>query len=264
MLLSVNARKCIIFYFGFCLLYLLVQLAVTSTVSFFHFLLEHDMATIDGWISKNNWELIVLAKVITFIVCLKFVSLNYADKFQLKEEIKQRLSYPSLTGILFCIFLVGVITFVSQYFYVPAKINMETEGEFLSAYLGVIAFLLTDLVFLFFVGLVYPATQQDKNPLFLSYLILFGLSTHLSIPYLGIYLILALLHFITLYYFTQKNRFSDALLYCFITVAPMNSLLGLNFFSGWEESRSFELQFFLVAVIVWMVAFVYDRFSSLN
>ena len=263
-MLSVNARKSFVFYFGFCLLYLLTQLAVNSTVSFFHFLLEHDMATIDGLISKNNWELIVLSKVITFFVCLKFVSLNYADKYQLTTELKKRISYPTQTGILFSLFLVGVITVVSEYFYVPAKINLDTEGEFLSSYLGVIAFMLTDLVFLFFVSLVYPTEKKDRSFFFILHLILFGLSTYLSIPYLGIYLILALLHFITLYYFTRMGRFSDAVLYCFVTVAPMNSILGLNLFSGWEESRSFELQFFIVAIIIWSIAFIYDRFSRLN
>lgn len=264
MVISSNAKKNIFFYFGLSLLFFLIHTALTSSVSFFHFLLEHDMATIDGWISKNRWELLVLSKLVSFYVCLKFLRLNYKEKLKFWDEFKDQLKRPSIKGIFFSLFLIGVMVLISRQFYTPAKIPVEAEGEFISSYLGIIFFLLLDMAFLFFLTLIYKLEKVDQLMTFCCQTAVFSLFTFLTIPYLSIYLILALLHFITLYYFTLTNRFSDGVFYCVATVAPMNSLLGLNLFSGWEESRSYEVQFFLAAIVVWLLAFGYERFSRLN
>ncbi len=261
---SINARKSLFFYFGYSVLYFIIHMAITSSVSFFHFLLEHDMATIDGWISKNRWELLVVAKSLSFFICLKFLNLNYREKISFWDELKAGFNYPTQKGILFSLFLVGVVTVVSKYFYAPANIAVDNEGEFVSSFFGIIIFLHLDMTFLYLLSVIYKVGDSDKRLLFLGAAFLFAFATHLTIPYLGVYLILALLHFITLYHFSLTNRYSDGVFYCFATVAPLNSLLGLNLFSGWEENRSFELQFFLFAVFIWSVGFAYDRFSRLN
>ncbi len=261
---SLNCRKNIYYYLIFSLIYLLVHIGLYSTVSFFHFLLDHDMATIDSWISKNNWEMIFFSKLSAFFICLKFISLNYSDRIHFWTEFKLRFHIPSLRGVLFCSFLVGIIVYLAKIYYIPAKINLELEDSAISAYLGSIGFFGLDTVLLLLISTVYPIDRKEKNKLYLISLIIFSLTTKLSIAYLGAYLILAILHFSTLFLLSMNGRLSDATLYGFIVIGPLNSSLGLNLFSGWEETRSYGLQFFIVLVFVWLTGLLYYRFSRLN
>jgi hypothetical protein len=73
---SLGARKILLYYFGYSILFLIFHLATISLVSFFHFLLDHDMSVIENWLYRNAWEMILLSKALAGFIIIKALQLN--------------------------------------------------------------------------------------------------------------------------------------------------------------------------------------------
>ena len=257
-----NFRKNIQYYFCFLLLFFIVHVFIYSTVSFFHFLLGHDMSTIESWISRNHWDVLVLSKVIALALCWKALHLNLTGSASFWDILKGHLDYPSIKICLTSVFLLGTTLMLGGYFSNANVFELGKEGFNASIFLGSGLFFFIDFLFLFVLRQVYVVQDESKVRLWLLFVLMFGLFTKLAIPYLGYYLIVALLHFISLLIIGSPNKLSDAALYCLVIVAPLNAFFGMNLVAGWGQS--YGVIYFFGLVVAWIVGLVYYRLSLLN
>lgn len=86
-ILKSHLFKQILFYSLFCFVLWLFHLMVISIITFFHFLLNHNIRTVGDWISDRGWQIIILSKVLIFYLATLFINL----------KLSKNLSWSSLT-----------------------------------------------------------------------------------------------------------------------------------------------------------------------
>ena len=61
-------QKIGLYYLGYCGSLILIQISLVSIVAFFHFLLDHDMAVVENWLTRNAWEMLCFSKITALII----------------------------------------------------------------------------------------------------------------------------------------------------------------------------------------------------
>jgi hypothetical protein len=238
--LTFGVRKILLYYFGFSALFLIIHLSLISLVSFFHFLLDHEMAVIENWLYRNAWEIIIIAKFTAAYLTMKALKLNNYSILNLVEILKSDIWKPNrkiIVLILFwsIIFYALILQFGGQLSHNPKA----TEFTHIS-YLGSIFFYLTD----FFVinVLVRNVEIKDRRKfsiLILSLLVLFLLFTKAALPYINKYYVFIILHFAVLlvFLFKERKKLINPILYSAVIIGPFSSHYGLDIV--WDNAHSF-------------------------
>lgn len=81
------------FFLSYIVVFLLIYLFTVSIVIFFHFLLDHSLGIIEGWIFYRGWRIIIFSKIVTFYIVTVFLTVN--TNINLKQLIKDRLKRVS-------------------------------------------------------------------------------------------------------------------------------------------------------------------------
>ena len=232
--LSTEGKRVILYYALFCFLFVFLNLLIVSVFIFFHFLLDHDMSTIENWLNRNAWEILTMSKLGSLYFTAKITKLNLVDETKYRDLLKSSLTLPSIK-------IFGVIVFILIIFYAfitqfGARLQTEQfkQDLFYSSFLGSFFFYFCDFVILYILSRVYPPKDLLKV-LYIS-LVMFVISSKLALPYLNKYYIFLIMHFVTLFYFMSKDNFSDSLLYSLFVIAPLSSLYGLDIV--WDSAYS--------------------------
>jgi uncharacterized membrane protein len=90
-----NLLKHLLFLFLGLLMLWGVHIIELSLVSFFHFLLDHRLAVIEGWVFDKAWEMILIAKVLPILFLLKFVYLKSQSRHPLRDQFFSGINIPS-------------------------------------------------------------------------------------------------------------------------------------------------------------------------
>jgi hypothetical protein len=261
-----NSRKIILYYFIYCFVFVFAHLGLVSIFSFFHFLLDHDLNTVENWLSLNGWELLVTSKVIAFFTVLYLLKMNNYKEISFKTLFQRMELQPHKK-------IVGVILFILIIFhlYVRELGGSIEYGVIRSEYLY-ISFLCSSLFYLIDFAIIYvleyyyePVPGSFKVRL-MSLLLLFLVSIKVAQPFLdGIYLIL-FIHFVAMYYFCRKKYFTNGLLYSLFVISPLSAVYGLDIV--WSNSYSFiqfENQIPVFGFIgIWALALTYFHYSRID
>lgn len=260
-LFSSSARKLLIYYFIYCILFLLFYLALVSTISFFHFLLDHEMGIIENWLNRNTWETLIFSKLLSALCTVKSLMLNNYNYLSFKGFFQDKLKLPEIkVGVIVLFIVIFLYALLNQFG--SELINRETEITFsITSYLGSILFYLVDIFVLFYSFVHMDLTKRQKYILMMFIPIIFFITTKIALPYVEKYTLFIFLHVITLsiFMFQDKSNFSNVLLYTFVVIGPLSTLLGIDLV--WDNSYAFYTYPSTVPILgiflIWVSAIVY-------
>lgn len=250
-------------YFLYCFLFILIHLMLVSVLSFFHFLLDHEMGIVENWLSLNGWEILVLGKVLAFAVMAKFLVVNTNEKNIFFQHISHMERLPSKRVVAIIIFLLIMFYSLLNQFGGGIQSNQILDQLFLSSYLGSIFFYGIDILFLIFLGRIFQIKLKYSLPTFLTCLILFFISSKIVLPYTGKYAVFLIVHFSLLFYLSSHQNIGNIISYLALVVAPLSSFLGVDLV--WDNSYSvftYSKQLPVLGVLlIWGVALGYYQRS---
>lgn len=259
--LSSASRKIIVYYIAYTLLFLLFYLALASTISFFHFLLDHDLGVIEAWLNRNGWEVVILAKAGAAAAALKALKLNNYLLKDTAELLRTSEFVPRRHVVAVCAFLPVFFTALARQFEPGLLPNPDSEFASVS-YFGSALFYLTDLFVLYSAAANFSVEKKRQALLLgLALPLIFFLSSSAALPFLerqGFFLVA---HFagMLLFVLKDKNNLGNLLLYVFLVAAPMASVFGAD--PLWGDSRSLFRWPSTVPVpgiwAIWLTGFIY-------
>ncbi len=238
-LFSIGARKILLYYIGYCTLFLISHLAFISLVSFFHFLLDHDMAVIENWLYRNAWEMIVLSKMISAFLIIKALKLNNYFVNSLFQILKTDIWKPTRKVIVLT-FFISILFYALIMQFSGELINNTKETDF--AYVSYIGSALFYLIDFLVINVLYRNIEvRQKRKYFalgISLIAMFLLFTKATLPYISKYYIFLVLHFATLLLllFKERKNMINPILYTLVVIGPFSSLYGLDIV--WDNAHS--------------------------
>lgn len=260
-LFSSSARKTLVYYSGFCFLFLFTYLALVSTVSFFHFLLDHEMRVIERWLTMNAWETLILAKMIAAFIVLKALRLNNYLFTSSLTVLKNSELVPERKALAM-LFYFGTF-FVAMAFQFGQIISNEKGVDFvLTSYLGSILFYLIDF-FVIFNLLHHNPLERRRQKILLCIALpaLFILVTKSAMPYIETQTLYLALHFgsMTALLAKSKNNMGNIFLYSVLIIGPMSVFFGVDLV--WADNYSKYLYpshtSLMGTFLVWLTGFIY-------
>lgn len=227
---SKSMRQILVYYVGFCIILMIIQLALVSLVAFFHFLLDHDMAVVENWLNYNAWEILVVSKFSAFFLMIRIIRLNLYDLPKFRRRLFRKRWIPNLEAIVFVIFMnVMVLAIVDTLGGGFKFFNQREYNLVFISYIGNIVFYLID-VFLIFDLFETFEIKKKRNKLILIFLtgLTFLITTNVLQPYGKPDQLIIFLYFVTLLlsYFKNPKNLGNTALILFFQVAFFIILYG--------------------------------------
>jgi hypothetical protein len=258
-----NLAKMIIFYCMYNMFVVSLTLSLVSLMAFFHFQLDHDMATIENWLQRNGWEIIIVVKAISLFFVTKLVSLRSPIDINLLQFLKKSFKSPDYYIVIIILFL--YFTSASIINISPVADNQRFLFSVMLSYVGTIAFYFIDLfIILFLLSFFKIIKNKEIFMLCLSCSCLFMLTTYISVPYSRDYIYIPVISFVNLlYWLNVKNpNWSNVMAGLILLIGPISAFFGLDLIWGHENAwYLIKLQtpaFFLI--MLWILAFFYSHF----
>ncbi len=264
--ISYGIRSVVLYYILYNIIFALTHLILLSIFSFFHFLLDHDMNTIENWLNRNTWEILSVSKLAASLCIYKFVRLNRYVDTRIKDLINNESFFPSDKIIGFSLYLlVFVYAFIVQ-FGGGVSTGQFKEELFYSSFIGSFLFYFIDILVLYFFITSFELKKKDYTKVLYSSLFVFILTTKITLPYLNKFYVFLIIHFISLFYLAKLKRGMDCFYYSLFVIAPLSSLYGLDIvwdnayslFSYQSEPPSYGL------LLIWGLGLGYFHLSRLD
>lgn len=257
-------RLIFIYYFLYLGLFCFCNLILLTLVSFFHFLLDHDMNTIENWLNRNTWEVLSLSKILSGIGVYKYVKLNQYSQYKFFRRLKEFNYFPSKK-------IIGVVLFILVLFYAlilqfgGGIVKGQLKEElFYSSFFGSSLFYLIDILLIFFLVNIFELVREHYNKVMYGTLFGFIISTKIVLPYLSKFYIFIMIHFLTLFYLGRNKRFTDAFYYAILVISPLSAVYGLDLV--WDNNYSlivYQKDLPLLGILcMWTIAIYYYHHSK--
>ena len=179
---SESFLKLFAIYGGYCALVLFIHLMLTSVFSFFHFLLDHEMTTIENWLSLNGWEIIGFAKLISFVVMTKLIQVNSYTDSSFRSEVREMEKIPSKKAIASIFFLLVMFYSLLVQFGGGIQTNQILDELFFSSFLGSIIFYGLDVLLIMVVVNYFKLKLKHPLQVFALCLLFFLVPLRLCFP----------------------------------------------------------------------------------
>lgn len=227
-----NFMKLIAVYSLYNVLVCMFHIFLISIIAFFHFLLNHSLGVIENWIFSNGWEIVILAKAISFYCILKFFKLNSMYAFSIKTAIKHGLIRPNKELLVVITFLFLFTVFLGR----PSPtdhINNEFFKNIIS-YGGTLLFFAFDFIIIKVLDTHYPSGKLHraiKIIFFPLIMIIFSKISFLyakNINFLSYFILLICLYLGD----WRTNNWSFPILFLILFACPVSTLLGQDLIWG--------------------------------
>jgi len=149
------------YYSLFYLILWSMHLILISLISYFHFLLNHNIRTIGDWIGDRGWELIILSKILIFYFALQFIRLKLNkvkfinSYFQNSFQLPRKEIVASLLFLLIALMGLGGV-----------KVNQSFIAEFgrvILSIVGTFVFFSVDYALLIVLEIFFPIQNQGQR-----------------------------------------------------------------------------------------------------
>lgn len=147
---SHKETKIILYYMFYATLYCFNHLVLTSVFSFFHFLLDHDLSTINNWLSFNGWEIISFSKIFSVIFVVKFLQFKSYRKIYFWSLLRTHTQGPSKKIFVIVFFILAILYALIEQYGGGVQSEILIENLLFSSFLGSSLFFFTDFIFLLF------------------------------------------------------------------------------------------------------------------
>jgi hypothetical protein len=255
-----NTKKIVLFFILYNFIVVALSLSSISLLSFLHFQLSHDMSVIENWLYRNAWEIIILIKLFSAYLILKFIEIRSASFTPIKEYLMATVRLPSYFVFVIMLFLgatIGSITDLTVFEDRDKYILMN-----LLSYLGHILYFGIDLFLIYYFIYRYEVKSLKSTVLLgLSLTGCFILSSFISIPYTKNHFIFMGMTFFTCYAICTfvYRSWVNFLTFLVFFAAPIAAFFGQDIIWGRQFSlSSISLSNSLVSIIgVWVVSICY-------
>jgi hypothetical protein len=236
------------------------HVVLTSIAAFFHFLLDHELSLVEGWVHNNGWELAVVAKVFAVGVVHRLLRVRLYRPRGVRDFLRDQWHLPDPRTIVVSVFLCLIFLFVSG-----PEVQSQNSPYFsyhVVAFLGMALWLMLDYFCLAILQDLFPITEHRRERWrFAFYLAGFWLAFRLVVPdYFGTSLVMHL-HFLALLVVSgpRFQHWGDVAAYLLIFAAPMGALFGVDPIWGADFS---PFKFGLLPsapflLVIWMLSLAY-------
>lgn len=256
-----DKKKILLLYVLFHVSFVIFHIALISIFTFFHFLLDHDMGAIENWLNRNSWEILIIAKILSFLLFAKGVILNKYVSKKIRSFFVEKPFYIRSRIILVCIFILTIYYAFILQFGGGIEQNQFKEDLFYYSFIGSILFYFLDFGILRIFFKAYKLHRSQISSFLFPMFIIFFASSKIVLPYLDKYTIFLAVNFISIFYIGLLGRLSDYLVYSFLIIGPFSSFYGIDIV--WDNSYSlftYQKEIPLIGVIcIWLIALVYYR-----
>lgn len=258
-MISSEARAVTGYYLAFSFLFILIHLGVVSIVSFFHFMLDHDMNTIENGLTRNAWEILVFSKGISLLVISRILQLNSPSEMKLRAYFFKINYLPTSRAVGLIIFLLILFYALIHQFGGGIEQQVIKQDVIYSSYLGAGFYFFIDFMLLYILQRNNQFTSKQMRKFLLPSLVIFFLSTKVALPYLDKFYVFLLVHFLSIFLIGIERRVSDVFCYCFFVIAPLSSIYGIDIV--WENAFSvltYKREIPIIGVLcIWTLALGY-------
>lgn len=257
--------KQVLFYAIFCFVLWFFHLMIISIITFFHFLLNHNIRTVGDWISDRGWQIIILSKVLIFYLATLFINLRLSKNLSWSsltrdhyQDIRSKLNVSLMFLVLGAMITGGLDTnsgFIFSLF------------RTLLVMLGIFLFFTVDYMIIYILDHLYPLKQKSQKILkTFIFPTLFYLFSSMTFKYEQNISANLFCFFLLLMYLGEWRRknWTYPLLALFVFIIPAYVLFGADPVWGVLYSpfiikglTSFKYMFALVAVSIGYLE--YDR-----
>ena len=252
-------------YFIFQLIFVAIFVLMSSIGAFFHFLLDHEISVVESWLHNNTWEMIILSKLTSLFLLIKWFSIRLYEFTTFKELLKRLLIWPQGEAIVISAFC--LVSFIALGNISLSDHNYLYWYHYFISYVGIFLFFGIEFIVMGYLNEV-SGNLEGKQAVIakVSYLAFFMISYRIIIPdyyHLSFYICFCYAH---LLFLANKNSKSWSNVVCFLVVfiCPMASILGLD--PVWGHDYSYlKLQDKFnnyVLILVWLISFCYYKFRN--
>lgn len=247
--------------------YILIQVichvCLSSIGAFFHFLLDHGISLVEGWLHNNGWELAVVSKVFALWIVHRMLRIRLYNPRRLRDFIKGQGRWPDQRAIVVSVVLLLVLILLGE----PSL--QEQNSSYLSyhfvSFLAASTWLIADYFAAAILQDLFPVNRMKAIRWRLAvYLLGFWISFRLVVPdYFGTS-VMMYLHFLVLMLMTGNHlqHLGNALAYLLLMAAPAAALLGVDPIWG-SDFSPFKLVRMPAApflLLVWVLSLSYYRY----
>lgn len=236
------------------------HVVLTSIAAFFHFLLDHELSLVEGWVHNNGWELAVVAKLFAAWVVHRLLRVRLYRPRGVRAFFKEEWRMPDRRTFVVAAFLTAVFLVMGGP--VVQSQNQPYFGYHLVAFVGTGLWLMIDYFCLAVLQDLFPVTNtRQERWRFVFYLAGFWAAFRLVVPdYFGTSLIMHL-HFLALLIVSgpRFQHWGDVAVYLLIFAAPMGALLGVDPIWG-ADFAPFKFTHLPSApflLVIWMLSLAY-------
>lgn len=260
---SKNMRQIILYYIGFCISLMIIQLALVSLIAFFHFLLDHDMSVVENWLNYNAWEILIISKFSAFYLMIKIIRLNIYDLPRFRKKLFSKRWLPNLEILIFVIFMnVMALAIVDNLIGGGKFYEDRNYSLVLISFIGNAFYYLIDLLMISDLIEIFEI-EKKRNKLIITFIcaFLFILTTNVLQPYGKPDQIVIFLYFITLVliYFKDSKNTGNIFLVTFFLISSFVVLYGHDLV--WKKQNAlldFQGEVPMIGIIFsWIIGMLY-------
>lgn len=243
--------------------FIITHVVLSSVGAFFHFLLDHEISIVEGWLHKNGWELTLFSKLFSFFILQKFLQIRLYKPQSLKIYLKDQWRLPNQNLIVSIFFLFIAIIYFGKPIAQPQNFSF-----FFYHLITFFSFTLWFLIDYFAIAQLKDLFDLNNKSLsrslYFLYFFSFVISFSMVIPdYFGVSLII-FLHFISILIFggIKFKQWSNVFFYLILFASPLACIFGVDPVWGTDFSP-FKFQHrphsaFLITL--WVISLAYYRY----
>ncbi len=253
-------------YYGtYQLLYVVLVVVLTSVGAFFHFLLDHEIGIVEAWLHNNNWEILILSKLLSLYLINRWFKVRLYQLKPVRELLAENVRWPEPRALVCAAFMavsylyLGAVVFSAQ--------NVGYWYHHVASFLGLFLYFGTEFVLIAYLDDVL--NQKGQPPqlwLTVCYTGLFAAAFRVSVPDYYRLLPYVIFCFSTLMYMSGKSfkSWSNVLCFLLVFVAPMGAVFGLDpvwgdDFSPFRIRKPLNLAFLCT---IWVISFLYYKYRD--
>ncbi len=244
-------------------IFVIVHVVLSSVGAFFHFLLDHEISIVEGWLHKNGWELTLFSKVFSLFLLQKFLQIRLYRPQSIRTFLKDQWRLPNQNLIVIVFFLFISIVYIGKP--VIQTQNLTFFIYHLITYFSIIIWFLTDYFALVQLrDLFAPEDKILSRWLLVIYFVTFFISFKMVIPdYFSTGTVIHL-HFISMLLITGSKfrQWSNIFFYLALFAAPLATLFGMDPVWGPDFSpfKFHRMPHSAFLITIWMISLAYYRY----
>jgi hypothetical protein len=250
-------------WFFYIFIFVSTHICLTSIGAFFHFLLDHEISLVEGWLHKNGWELAVTSKVFSLWIFHRFLQVRLYNPKPIRQFVKKEWRWPDQRLIVAIVFVCISLVYLGKPIY-QAQNQSFLWYQFITFFCFGLWFL-ADYFTIAILQDLFPITIKKSKRYQLAFYVLgFCISFRLIVPdYFGT-VVLMHLHFISILLITGKNfqSWGNALFYLCLLAAPAAAILGIDPIWGADYSpfKLTRIPHTAFLITIWVLSLAYYRY----